>query len=166
MFSNSCLYFRDITAQYCALPISVIYGADSPCDISNFFSKIWRVNKTKFGIHFDFCLKFRFLTEISIFDQNFNFWPKFRFLTEIWQKLRFLPEISFLSRQKNNRIKIILNNVFFNKLQKWVMYNIEPWYHENIGINLKTFYLAWKKLISRKIWRVNKTKFSWLIFRH
>jgi len=56
-----------------------------------------------FGQNFDFRLKIRFLTEISIFDQNYDFWPKLRFLTKItifdqnydfWLKFRFFTKIS------------------------------------------------------------------------
>jgi len=54
-----------------------------------------------FDQNFDFWSKFGFLTKISIFDQNFYIWPKFRFLIKIWifdQSFDFWPKFRFLTK--------------------------------------------------------------------
>jgi len=66
-------------------------------NISKFLTNI-----SIFDQNFDFWPNFRFLTKISIFDQNFDFWPKFRFwiklsifdrIFDFWPRFRFLTRI-------------------------------------------------------------------------
>ena len=79
---------------------------------TNFWFKIWAsifsLNlifrfflASKFRPKFQFWSKFRFLTKISIFDQNFHFWPKFPFLAKIsifGQNFHFCPKFPFLAK--------------------------------------------------------------------
>ena len=75
--------------------------------------------------NFFFWTKFRFLTKISIFDQNFDFWPKFRFLTKI-----SIFDQNFDFRSKKN---FFLNKIStFNFLaiflhQYWTFWHFEKY---------------------------------------
>ena len=73
--------------------------------------------------NFDFWPKFRFLTDISIFDRNFDFWPKFRFLTDIsifHRNFDFRPKFRFLNNWILNKSYIFVENSnFWSKSWFW-----------------------------------------------
>ena len=79
-------------------------------------------NISIFDQNFDFWAKFRFLSNIFIFDQNFDFWPKFRFVSKIFtfdQNFDFWPKFQFLFKifMFDQNFNFDLNFDFWPKFQ-------------------------------------------------
>ena len=100
-----------------------------------FLVKIFEYNfELDFDQNFDFWVKFRFLTKLSIVDQTFRFLikmsifvQKFRFLIknfDFWSNIRFLTKLSIVDQSSRFLIEISIFDQNFKLLPKIQFLNI------------------------------------------